>query len=121
MRNAMYLYLALSFAAVFALASGPALAQESKSYGEKVHDQATRGAANVVTGWMDAPKKPVEESKDAGTNPLWPVTGTVKGAAAAIGRTAIGGAEVLTAPVPHNKQILDPEVFDEEDKVTELK
>ncbi len=25
------------------------------------------------------------------------------------------------APVPHNKQILKPEVFDEEDKVTEAK
>ena len=121
MRNAMYLYLALSFAAVFALASGPALAQESKSYGEKVHDQATRGAANLLTGVLDAPKKIVDESKDAGTNPLWPVTGTVKGAAAAIGRTAIGAAEVLTASVPHNKEILTPEVFDPEDEVTKMK
>ncbi len=121
MRNAMYLYLALSFAAVFALASGPALAQQSKSYGEKVHDQATRGAANVFTGWMDALKKLFEESKDADKNPIWPVTGTAKGAAAAIGRTAIGGAEVLTAPVPHNKEIITPEVFDPEDEVTKAK
>ena len=32
-----------------------------------------------------------------------------------------GVAEVLTAPVPHNKQILNPEVFDPEDEVTKMK
>ena len=42
-------------------------------------------------------------------------------AASGIFRVRGGVAEVLTAPVPHNKQILKPEVFDEEDKVTKIK
>ncbi|MFQ5893622.1 MAG: hypothetical protein ACE5H5_04845, partial [Nitrospinota bacterium] len=83
----------LAFAAVLALASGPALAQQSQAspgdVGKQAHDQATRGAANVITGWMDAPKQIVEESKTGEQNPLWPVTGAVKGTAAAVGRPAV--------------------------------
>ncbi len=42
-------------------------------------------------------------------------------AGSGIFRARGGVAEVLTAPVPHNKKILKPEVFYEEDKVTEAK
>ncbi|MDA2916090.1 hypothetical protein MYX64_04495 [Nitrospinae bacterium AH_259_B05_G02_I21] len=117
-------YVMLVLAAVVVLAAGPALAQQSqgqaKTTPEAIHDQATRGAANVLTGWMDLPKQIVEESIEGDENVIWPITGTIKGAAAAGSRTAVGAAEIVTSPAatPQTTSPSNPEVFDPEDKVT---
>ena len=125
MRRVTSVFFILSLVAIFALAAGPALAQSSSKTdkpadtGQQVHDQFTRGTANVTTGWMDAPKQLVEESKTG--SPVWPVTGAIKGAASAIGRTAVGGFEAVTSPVPQKEPIIKPEVFDPADKVNQGK
>jgi putative exosortase-associated protein (TIGR04073 family) len=119
MRNVM-----LVLSAVVVLAAGPAFAQQGQGKAqtnlEAVHDQATRGAANVLTGWMDLPKQIIEESVEGDENILWPITGTIKGAAEAGSRTAVGAAEIVTSPAatPQTTSPSNPEVFDPEDKVT---
>ena len=119
MRNVM-----LVLSAVVVLAAGPAFAQQGQGKAqtnpEAIHDQATRGAANVLTGWMDLPKQIIEESEEGDENILWPITGAAKGVVEAGARTAVGAAEIVTSPAatPQTMSPSDPEVFDPEDKVT---
>lgn len=123
-RSELMRYAMLVMAAVVVLAAGPALAQQSqgqaKTTTQAVHDQATRGAANVLTGWMDAPKQILEESKEGDENLFWPITGTVKGVVAAGSRTVVGAAEIVTSPAAthQTRSPLNPELFDPEDEVT---
>ncbi|MDV2494833.1 MAG: exosortase system-associated protein, TIGR04073 family [bacterium] len=119
MRNVM-----LVLSAVVVLAAGPVFAQQSEGKAqtnpEAIHDQVTRGIANVLTGWMDLPKQIVEESVEGDENILWPLTGAAKGVVEAGARTAVGAAEIVTSPAatPQTKSPSDPEVFDPEDRVT---
>ena len=114
----------LALTAVAVLAAGPAFAQQgqgkAQTNAEAVHDQATRGAANVLTGWMDVPKQIVEESKEGDKNIIWPITGAAKGVVEAGARTAVGAAEIVTSPAatPQTTSPSNPEVFDPEDRVT---
>lgn len=130
MRRLVSISFILTLIAVFALVAGPALAQskqpessqpQSENYGQKVHDQFTRGAANVVTGPMAGFKEGFDESKQADKNPVWPVTGAIKGTAAGVGRMGVGAFEAVTSPVPQKEPIIKPEVFDPEDKVNQGK
>lgn len=129
MRKVICLSFILALAAAVALAAPPALAQESQSqsksqsddYGQQVHDQFTRGAANVVTGPMAGFKEGFDEAKDGDKNPAWPVTGAVKGTAAGVGRMGVGAFEAVTSPVPQKEPIVKPEVFDPEDEVNQGK
>ncbi len=119
MRNVM-----LVLSAVVVLAAGPAFAQQGQGKAqtnpEAIHDQATRGAANVLTGWMDLPKQIVEESEEGDDNLFWPLTGAAKGVAEAGARTAVGAVEIIISPTatPQTTSPSDPEVFDPEDRVT---
>lgn len=130
MRHAISICFVFALAAALVLAAGPALAQskqpessqpQSENYGQKVHDQFSRGAANVVTGPMAGFKEGFDEAKQGDKNPAWPVTGAIKGTAAGVGRMGVGAFEAVTSPVPHKDPILKPEVFDPEDKVNQGK
>lgn len=136
MRRSVYFTVILAIAAAVALAAGPVLAQSQQSegqaqksegqatsddYGQKVHDQFSRGTANFVTGPMAGFKEGFDEAKEGDKNPAWPVTGAVKGTAAGVGRMGVGAFEAVTAPVPQKEPIIKPETFDPEDKVNQGK
>jgi len=64
----------------------------------------SRGLANTTTGWGEIPKNIANESRNS--NALVGATyGTAKGAAHAIGRTAVGAFDLVTFFVPTNEYV----------------
>ena len=104
----------LLVAALVGLAPGPAHAAESG----KAFTKLTRGLVNLVTGWVEIPKRVMETSQQSGywTGFTW---GIVRGIGYAFVRTAAGGYELVTFPFPapqNYEPVIQPEfVFTEPD------
>ena len=82
-------------AAVLLVGTGrPAFAEQST--GRLIAGKLFRGIVNLVTGWMEIPKQVTQEA-DAGRGFT---RGFAKGIGYAIGRTSVGGYEILTFPFP---------------------
>jgi len=75
-------------------------------YSTQAGSKFSRGLGNAAGGWLEIPKNIVSEShaSNAAIGLTW---GTVKGAAHAVGRTAVGAAELGTFFVP-NDEIVHP-------------
>lgn len=87
------------------------LASASVCYAQDPFTKLGRGAANVLTGWIEIPKGVSAESSE--TNWLSGVTvGLAKGLGMGIVRTISGAYEVVTFPFPapaEYKPVLEPE------------
>lgn len=81
------------------VASRPAPASAEPMNGAKAFTKLTRGAVNVLTGWVEIPKRIQETSQDAGAFAgfTW---GLLRGIGHGFIRTTAGGYEVLTFPFP---------------------
>ncbi len=93
-RATMYGFLALLF--LFALAS---TASAEPMDGGKAFGKLTRGAVNIVTGWVEVPKRVQETSQTSGTMAgfTW---GILRGLGHGFIRTAAGFYELFTFPFP---------------------
>ena len=84
-------------ALVALMAATPASAEAMD--GSKAFTKLTRGAVNILTGWVEIPKRIQETSQDAG--PFAGFTwGLLRGLGHGFIRTAAGGYELLTFPFP---------------------
>ena len=90
LQSALVTFLILSYAT-------PASAQAGD--GQKAFTKLTRGAVNILTGWVEIPKRIQETSNDAGAFAgfTW---GLLRGIGHGFIRTAAGGYELLTFPFP---------------------
>ena len=94
----------------------PVSAGERMDAGE-AFTKLTRGAVNVLTGWVEIPKRVLETSQASGpaTGFTW---GTLRGFGYGFIRTAAGFYEVFTFPFPAPPgyvPVIDPEfVFTDE-------
>lgn len=81
------------------------------SYLEEVGDKATRGFANLATGFIELPKNVVNISHDSNiaVGMTW---GVLRGAAHTVGRTLLGAGEFITSPIPTGTLISPSWVFD---------
>lgn len=78
---------------------------------DKAFTKLLRGAINVITGWVELPKRILETSETSGavTGFTW---GTLRGLGYGFTRTAGGAYEVVTFPFPAPSgylPIMDPE------------
>lgn len=81
------------------------------SYGENTAEKATRGGANILTGWLEVPKQIYQASREY--NVLVGITfGTVNGVAHTVARTGAGvyetGTFLIPAP-PDYEPVMEPE------------
>ena len=77
----------------------PLVASAEPMNGQKAFGKLTRGAVNILTGWVEIPKRIQETSQDAG--PFAGFTwGLLRGLGHGFIRTAAGGYEALTFPFP---------------------
>src|SRR5262245_11111269 len=94
--------------ALFAVA---VLASAKNCYAYDAFTKLGRGAANVLTGWVEIPKGVQTEASE--TNVLSGITvGLAKGLGMGIVRTVTGAYEVVTFPFPapaDYKPVLEPE------------
>jgi len=92
---------------------------EAEMDGGKALLKFTRGFVNIVTGWVEIPKRIYETSQTAGTAAgfTW---GTLRGIGYGFVRTVAGLYEFLTFPFPappNYEPVIEPEyVFIEEEK-----
>ena len=98
------------------LAARPSPVWADTMNGGRAFTKLTRGAVNVLTGWVEIPKRIQETSQDAG--PFAGFTwGLLRGVGYGFIRTAAGGYEVLTFPFPappDYEPVIQPEyVFSE--------
>ena len=97
----------VSAAVALALLSSSAAAAETGTAFAKL----TRGAVNLVTGWVEVPKRILETSDQSGyfAGFTW---GLLRGLGYGFVRTAAGGYEILTFPVaapPDYEPVIQPE------------
>ena len=98
----------------FFLPSAPASAESMDT--NKALTKLTRGFVNLVTGWVEVPKRIQETAQDNGALAgfTW---GLLRGIGYGFVRTAAGGYELLTFPFPappDYEPVIDPEyVFTE--------
>ena len=84
--------------ALFVLMAATSASAESMD-GSKAFTKLARGAVNILTGWVEIPKRIQETSQDAG--PFAGFTwGLLRGLGHGFIRTAAGGYELLTFPFP---------------------
>ena len=88
----------LIVACLVALA-GPSAASAEPMEAGKAFGKLTRGAANVVTGWVEIPKRIQETSQTSGAFAGW-TWGLVRGLGHGFIRTAAGFYELFTFPFP---------------------
>ena len=89
--------------------------QDITSYRLAVGEKAARGVKNILTGWMEIPKRIVDitkESKDP-KNPtpgvIWGIlAGTFQGTIKALVKTSSGAVDVVTAPITPEKDPFIP-------------
>ena len=87
----------------------------------KAFTKLLRGAVNVITGWVEIPKRILETSETSGavTGFTW---GTLRGLGHGFIRTAAGAYEIATFPFPAPAgylSIMDPEYVFSEDTASE--
>ena len=107
--------------AIVMLAPGwPAYAEPAKSMETgKAFTKLMRGAINLSTGWVEIPKRIHETAQTSGAwaGVTW---GLLRGIGHGFIRTAAGGYEILTFPVPappDYEPVIQPEyVFSEESR-----
>lgn len=90
-------------------AVGPAWAEQDT--GRLVMTKLFRGMVNAVTGWMEIPKQMIQTSEQSGVG-VGVTWGFVKGLGWAVGRSMIGGYEIVTFPFPvpeEYRPVLQPE------------
>ena len=79
----------------------------------------TRGAVNLVTGWVEIPKRIQETSQESGAAAGW-TWGLLRGIGHGFIRTVAGGYEIVTFPFPAPpgyEPVIQPEyVFSVESK-----
>ena len=83
---------------MFLLAHTPVASAESMEAG-KAFGKLTRGGINLVTGWVEIPKRIQETSETSGAFAgfTW---GLLRGLGYGFVRTAAGGYEIITFPFP---------------------
>ena len=109
---------------VLSLISAPRSAWAEPMDASKAFMKFTRGLVNLVTGWVEIPKRVEETSKESG-----PWAGFTWGLLRGIGhgfiRTAAGGYELITFPFPAPPgytSVMEPEyVFSVETSSVESK
>ena len=98
--------------------TGTFLAGDSVFADEHKHDylscftaKVSHGFMNAATGIIEIPKNIVNISQDE--NILVGITwGTIRGVFHTVGRTVVGAAELITAPIPTDDYISPPYVWD---------
>jgi putative exosortase-associated protein (TIGR04073 family) len=96
MRNAWVAVLVVSGLGAL---GGPAPVCAEPMDAGKAFSKLTRGAVNLVTGWVEIPKRIQETSQDSGAAAgfTW---GLLRGLGYGFIRTAAGGYELVTFPFP---------------------
>lgn len=94
------------------------LAIAAPAFADNAGTKLGRGVVNALTGWMEIPKNIYNES--CKSNVLVGLTwGTIKGAGYCVARTAVGGYEIASFPIPAPSgyvEIMHPEfVFSKEE------
>jgi len=86
-------------------------------YGSQAGDKFSRGLGNAAGGWLEMPKNIVAESRarNAAVGLTW---GTLKGSFHALGRTAVGAAELGTFFVPNDEIVHPTYAWDTPDRET---
>ena len=90
----------------------PVLADEAtRTTGGLIMTKLFRGIVNAATGWIEIPKQMSLEWQAGGASKglTW---GFVKGIGYAVGRSVVGGFEIVTFPIPvpeDFRRIMDPE------------
>ena len=104
----------------FALLSAPPLAFAESMDGGKAFSKLTRGFFNIITGWVEIPKRVHETSQESGAAAglTW---GVLRGLGHGFIRTAAGFYEFFTFPFPappNYEPVIQPEyVFTEADAI----
>lgn len=81
--------------------SSISLADEEKSYGEKIGMKAASAFTNMTLGWLEIPKNIINVTNAKDSNIFYGfVGGTFKGAINTVGRAAVGITDLLTFPLP---------------------
>lgn len=104
-------FLFIALLAVFVLSSSGSAYAEEPETGARVVTKLFRGIANAATGWMEIPKQMslTWQRQGAGSGLSW---GFLKGIGYAVARSAAGGYEMITFPLPvpdEYRPIMKPE------------
>lgn len=84
---------------------------EEKTYLQGFSSKINQGFFNIGTGFIEIPKNIVNISHEENifVGLTW---GTLRGVGHAVSRTLIGGAELLTSPIPTDDYITPPYVWE---------
>ncbi|MDD2800742.1 MAG: exosortase system-associated protein, TIGR04073 family [Methylococcales bacterium] len=84
---------------------------EEKTYLQGFSSKINQGFFNIGTGFIEIPKNIVNISHEQNifVGLTW---GTLRGVGHAVSRTLIGGAELLTSPIPTDDYITPPYVWE---------
>lgn len=93
------------------LSIGTANAEEEQSYLTGFSDRVSQGLANTTTGFVELPKNVINVSNDSNifVGMTW---GVLRGVFETVGRTTVGVAELITAPIPTDAYVSPPYVWD---------
>ncbi len=86
-------------AACLVTLANPSPASAEPMEAGKAFGKLTRGFVNVVTGWVEIPKRIQETSQASGAFAGW-TWGLIRGLGHGFVRTAAGGYELFTFPFP---------------------
>ena len=111
--NKKNLYIACVLSSAL-LSAGSAYADEHEhehSYLSGLSCKFTQGLFNTATGFIEIPKNVVNISHDQNifVGLTW---GLVRGVVQTVGRTVVGAAELITAPIPTDNYISPPYPWD---------
>ena len=109
--NKKNLYIACVLSSAL-LSAGSVYADEhEQSYLSGLSCKLTQGLFNTATGFIEIPKNVVNISHDENifVGLTW---GVLRGVAHTVGRTVVGVAELITAPIPTDPYITPPYVWD---------
>ena len=99
MRRRSWVVMILVMVVVVA-AGRPAFADEgTQDTGRLIATKLFRGIVNAATGWIEIPKQIWQENQASGPAKGW-TWGFVKGIGYAVGRSVVGGFEIVTFPIP---------------------
>lgn len=92
------------------LSTGSAYAESEQSYLSGVGSKLGQGLANTATGFIEIPKNIINISheQNAFVGMTW---GLLRGVMETVGRTTVGAAELITAPIPSNDFVTPPYVW----------